>query len=94
MAYFTHTLDRANLGNAKTDGLEADLGLVGNQFSLLLVLFYVPYSVMNIPWTIAAKRFNPSIVMPILIALWGICTLASAATKYVYCHLRISPLSR
>ncbi|EMR65687.1 putative vitamin h protein [Eutypa lata UCREL1] len=84
LAYFTHTLDRANLGNAKTDGLEADLGLVGNQFSLLLVLFYVPYSVMNIPWTIAAKRFNPSIVMPILIALWGICTLASAATNLFY----------
>ncbi|KAI1759520.1 MFS general substrate transporter [Hypoxylon sp. FL1150] len=81
LAYFTHTLDRANLGNAKTDGLEKDLGLVGNQFNLLLILFYVPYSVMNLPWTIAAKRFNPAVVMPIIIALWGICTLGASATK-------------
>ncbi|KAI1382925.1 MFS general substrate transporter [Hypoxylon trugodes] len=81
LAYFTHTLDRANLGNAKTDGIEKDLGLVGNQFNLLLILFYVPYSVMNIPWTIAAKRFNPAVVMPIIIALWGICTLGAATTK-------------
>ncbi|KAI6083002.1 MFS general substrate transporter [Hypoxylon rubiginosum] len=64
LAYFTHTLDRANLGNAKTDGLEKDLGLV-----------------MNIPWTIAAKRFNPAVVMPAIIALWGICTLGASATK-------------
>jgi hypothetical protein len=60
VAYFTNTLDRANLGNAKADGLETDLGLVGNQYSLLLVLFYVPYALFSIPWTIAAKRLNPS----------------------------------
>ncbi|SPO05193.1 related to putative tartrate transporter [Cephalotrichum gorgonifer] len=81
IAYFTHTLDRANLGNAKTDGLEADLGLKGNQYSLLLVLFYVPYALFNIPWTIAAKRFNPSVIIPAAVAIWGICTLAAAATK-------------
>lgn len=83
LAYYTHTLDRANLGNAKTAGIEADLGLVGNQYSLLLVAFYLTYSLMNIPWTIAAKRYNPAVVMPILIAGWGICTLASVAVKYV-----------
>ncbi|ORY15347.1 hypothetical protein BCR34DRAFT_598584 [Clohesyomyces aquaticus] len=49
LAYFTHTLDRANLGNAKTDGIEKDLGMAGNQFSLLLVLFYLPYATFNIP---------------------------------------------
>ena len=57
------------------------MGLVGNQYSLLLVAFYITYSVMNIPWTIAAKRFNPANIMPILVACWGICTLASVAVK-------------
>jgi hypothetical protein len=32
--YFTHSLDRGNLGNAKTDGLESDLGLVGMRQTL------------------------------------------------------------
>jgi hypothetical protein len=43
--YFTHSLDRANLGNAKTDGFEKDIGLKDNQYSLILILFYIPYGV-------------------------------------------------
>jgi len=41
--YFTHSLDRANLGNAKTDRFEQDIGLKDNQYSLILILFYIPY---------------------------------------------------
>ncbi|WYZ46061.1 hypothetical protein EsH8_IX_000286 [Colletotrichum jinshuiense] len=80
LAYFTHTLDRANLGNAKTDGIEQDLKLEGNQFSLLLVLFYIPYALFNIPWTILAKKYNSSLIIPIAIAVWGACTLGAAGT--------------
>lgn len=80
LAYFTHTLDRANLGNAKTGTFEKDLHLVGNQFNLLLVLFYVPYGLFNIPWSILAKRFNSKVIIPITVAIWGTCTLASVAT--------------
>lgn len=57
--------------------------MVGNQYNLLLVAFYITYSLMNIPWTITAKRFNPAVIMPILIAGWGTCTLASVASRYV-----------
>ena len=74
-------MDRANLGNAKTDSIEKDLHLVGNQFNLILVLFYIPYAIFNIPWVIGAKRFNPAIVIPTAIAIWGICTLASVAAR-------------
>ncbi|KAI1088344.1 MFS general substrate transporter [Rostrohypoxylon terebratum] len=81
LAYFTHTLDRANLGNAKTDGFEKDLGLVGNQFSLLLVLFYIPYGLFNIPWSILAKKYNSARIIPLAILSWGACTMGSAAAK-------------
>ncbi|KAI1383439.1 MFS general substrate transporter [Hypoxylon trugodes] len=81
LAYFTHTLDRANLGNAKTDGFEKDLGLVGDQFSLLLVLFYVPYAIFNIPWSILAKKYNSARVIPFAILSWGACTMGAAAAK-------------
>lgn len=37
IVYFTHSLDRANLGNAKTDNLEKIIGLKENQYSLILV---------------------------------------------------------
>ncbi|KAI1773189.1 MFS general substrate transporter [Hypoxylon cercidicola] len=81
LAYLTHTLDRANLGNAKTDTLEKDLGLVGNQFSLLLILFYIPYAIMNVPFTLLSKRFNPAVVIPIIMTCWGIMAMCASATK-------------
>ncbi|XXH01867.1 hypothetical protein Hte_008229 [Hypoxylon texense] len=81
LAYLTHTLDRANLGNAKTDTLEKDLGLVGNQFSLLLILFYIPYALMNVPFTLLSKRFNPAVVIPTIMTCWGIMAMCAAATK-------------
>ncbi|KAI2635788.1 MFS general substrate transporter [Hypomontagnella submonticulosa] len=81
LAYLTHTLDRANLGNAKTDTLEKDLGLVGNQFSLLLILFYIPYALMNVPFTLLSKRFNPAVVIPTIMTCWGAMAMCAAATK-------------
>ncbi|RDW89243.1 MFS general substrate transporter-42 [Coleophoma cylindrospora] len=77
--YFTHSLDRANLGNAKTDGFEADIGLKPNQYSLILVLFYIPYGTFNIPATILARRFNPAVVIPVLMLCWGAISLGSMA---------------
>ncbi|KAL1651404.1 hypothetical protein SLS58_000744 [Diplodia intermedia] len=42
LMYFFNSVDRSNLGNAKTDGMDKDLGFVGEQYSLLILLFYVP----------------------------------------------------
>jgi MFS family permease len=79
--YFTHSLDRANLGNAKTAGLEKDLGLAGNQYSLVLILFYIPYGTLNVPLTVAARRFSPAVVIPALMVAWGAISAASAAVR-------------
>jgi hypothetical protein len=36
LMYMFNTLDRSNMGNAETDGLSKDLGLVGDQYNILL----------------------------------------------------------
>lgn len=77
--YFTHSLDRANLGNAKTSTFEKDIGITGNQFSLILVLFYIPYGTLNIPLTLISRRFNPANVIPLLMLSWGTISAASSA---------------
>ncbi|KAI5926581.1 major facilitator superfamily domain-containing protein [Camillea tinctor] len=79
--YFTHSLDRANLGNAKTANLEADIGLVGDQYSLILVFFYIPYGTLNVPLSILARRHNPAVVIPVLMCFWGTISVASAAAS-------------
>jgi len=81
LVYLTHTLDRANLGNAKSGNLEKDLGLKGNQYSLVLMLFYIPYAIFNIPATILAKRFNPAVVIPLLVLGWGGLAMLTAAVE-------------
>lgn len=55
--------------------------MTGNQFSLLLVLFYVPYALFNIPWTLLAKKYNSARVIPFTILAWGACTMGAAACK-------------
>ena len=79
--YFTHSIDRANLGNAKTAGLEHDLGLKAGQYSLTLIFFYIPYGTMNIPATVLAKQFSPGLVIPCLMFAWGGISLGAAACK-------------
>ncbi len=36
-------VDRANIGNARIDGLAEDLKLTGTKFNVVLAVFYVPY---------------------------------------------------
>ena len=43
LMYLFNALDKGNLGNAKTDGLEKDLHFKTNQYNIILSVFYVPY---------------------------------------------------
>lgn len=47
--YLFNALDKGNLGNAKTDGMEDDLHFKGNQYNIILSVFYVPYVIFAPP---------------------------------------------
>lgn len=71
--YLISHLDRANIGNAKIEGLADDLGLVGNQYNIVLGLFFVPYILFEVPSNILLKKFTrPSYYLGALITIWGI----------------------
>jgi len=73
--YLFNSLDKSNLGNAKTAGLEADLGLVGNQYNTILSVFFVPY-VLTAPFLgILGKKYGPHIVLPCMMFCFGFLTL-------------------
>jgi hypothetical protein len=79
--YLFNSLDKSNLGNAKTAGLEASLGLVDNQYNILLSVFFVPY-VLTAPFLgILGKKYGPSRVLPCMMFVFGCCTLLVVATK-------------
>lgn len=45
--YLCSHADRNNLGNAKVEGMNSDLGLVGNQYNIASTLFFVPYIIFG-----------------------------------------------
>ncbi|KGB74429.2 high-affinity nicotinic acid transporter [Cryptococcus deuterogattii R265] len=78
IVYLFNALDKGNLSNAKTDGLDKDLGLVGNQYYLMITVFYIPLCLCGTPLSIAAKRFSAARVIPLMMIGFGSCSLLSA----------------
>ncbi|KAL4922530.1 major facilitator superfamily domain-containing protein [Aspergillus aurantiobrunneus] len=71
--YLISHLDRANIGNAKIEGLDTDLGLDGIQYNIVLSIFFIPYVLLEVPSNMLLKNFKrPSVYLGILITCWGI----------------------
>ncbi|KAK0245731.1 MFS general substrate transporter [Armillaria nabsnona] len=69
--YLCNALDKGNVGNAKTDGWDHDLGLVGNQYYLLVMIFYVPFCLFGTPISLLVKRFSAARVLPLMMIGFG-----------------------
>lgn len=79
--YLFNSLDKSNLGNAKTNGLEKSLGLKGEDYNLILSIFFIPY-VLTAPFLGAlGKKYGPSRVLPIMMFCFGLCTLLVVAVQ-------------
>ncbi|KAF5006451.1 hypothetical protein FDECE_7173 [Fusarium decemcellulare] len=80
--YLISHLDRANIGNAKIEGLADDLNLVGNQYNIVLSLFFIPYILLEIPSNILLKKFNkPSVYLGSLVTIWGVIMTLHGVVK-------------
>jgi len=74
-------MDRTNIGNAKIAGMQKDLKLTSNQYSVALVVFFVSYVVFEVPCNLILSKSRPSIFLPIIMTLWGTVTCCMAAIK-------------
>ncbi|KAK4540027.1 hypothetical protein LTR36_009843 [Oleoguttula mirabilis] len=81
LMYFFNSVDRSNLGNAKTDGMDTDLHFTGNDYSLLILLFYVPFGLLDLPLNLLTKRFSGRVMLPTLMVTWGCLALVQCAAK-------------
>ncbi|KAK1138378.1 hypothetical protein N8T08_002662 [Aspergillus melleus] len=73
LLYLISFLDRTNIGNAKLAGLQEDLDMSDNQYNASLTIFFVSYSVFEPLTNVLLKRMRPSVFIPIIMVLWGIC---------------------
>lgn len=83
LMYLFSFLDRVNIGNARLYGLEAELGLVGNQFQTAVSILFVTYILSELPSNLVLKKFRPSRWLSFLVASWGIvATLTGIVHSY------------
>ncbi|TNY19435.1 putative MFS transporter [Rhodotorula diobovata] len=74
-------IDRANIGNAKIAGLEKDLGMSGLDYNVLLCVFYISYTVFELPLQLVTKKFGPGKTLPIFTLLFGLFSLVMGFVK-------------
>ncbi|OJD31075.1 mfs transporter [Diplodia corticola] len=73
--YLISFLDRTNIGNAKIDGLQDDLGMTNGQYNASLSIFFVSYSLAEPLTNVLLKRMRPSVFLPAIMFMWGICMM-------------------
>ncbi|PLB51500.1 MFS general substrate transporter [Aspergillus steynii IBT 23096] len=71
----------SNLANAKTDGMDDDLSLKGNEYSLIVLLFYIPFGLCDLPWNLLLKRYSGRIMLSFMTVIWGVLALCQCAAK-------------
>ncbi|KAJ4339874.1 hypothetical protein N0V95_007653 [Ascochyta clinopodiicola] len=76
--YLLCFLDRANVGNARIQGMEKDLHLVGKRFNWVTSIFYIVYMFVEVPSNILLKKIGPKWYLPLLVVGFGLVSLCTA----------------
>ncbi|KAI7853969.1 major facilitator superfamily domain-containing protein [Circinella umbellata] len=77
-ACFAKKLDRNNLQNAFTMGMDEDLDLNSSIYNWSLTMFFIGYIILQIPGNIIITKLPPRLVLPSFVILWGsvVCFMA------------------
>jgi sugar phosphate permease len=70
-----------NIGNARIQGMEEDLGMEGNDYNIALFTFFILYILLEVPSNILLKKFRPSIFLSSIMLAWGIITVCMGVTQ-------------
>lgn len=68
--YLVNFIDRANIGNAKIQGMEKELNLIGQRFNISVWVFNLGYLVAGIPMTVAFRKYGPRSLC-VMMFCWG-----------------------
>lgn len=85
LLYLVSFIDRSNIGNAKIAGMTKDLKMPDStmQYNTAVTLFFVPYTLLEVPSNIVLKKMKPSYWIAILLLSWGTCmTLMALVNNY------------
>ncbi|CDR36729.1 CYFA0S01e03928g1_1 [Cyberlindnera fabianii] len=82
LLYLLAYLDRGAIGNAKIEGLTDSLRLSTNEYNICLTIFFITYSLCEIPSNMLLKKLGKqSIFIPVIMICWGIVMTCMGVVK-------------
>ncbi|KAL5365022.1 major facilitator superfamily domain-containing protein [Aspergillus floccosus] len=82
LAYCVSLMDRTNLSMAAVAGMTKELHLeVGTRYSLIVLMFFVPYVIFQPPMTIITRKLGPTIFLGTIVISWGAILVGMGFTK-------------
>lgn len=81
--YWLNYLDRSAIAQARLNGIEKDLGLVGTQYNVCISILFVGYTVIQIPsnMIMSTKTIRPSVWMCSWMLAWAVVSACTAAAR-------------
>jgi sugar phosphate permease len=91
LLYGLSFIDRANLSNARIVGMSDDLNLTGNKYNVILMVFFITYTLFEIPSNAVIRRAGVSRYLTTLIVCWGVIAMCCGFVKSFssLCGLRV-----
>ncbi|KAI7861910.1 major facilitator superfamily domain-containing protein [Spinellus fusiger] len=76
--YFANGLDRNNMPNAYTNGMDVDLDLESDKYNWAITMFFIGYIVLQIPANTIITKVRPRFMLPGVVFVWGtvVCFMA------------------
>lgn len=79
--YCVSLMDRTNLGIAVVAGMGVDLVLIGERYSIIVLIFFITYVLLQPPATVILRKVGPRIFLPTITLLWGITMICFGFVK-------------
>ncbi|KAL4965308.1 putative phthalate transporter [Aspergillus stella-maris] len=82
LAYCVSLMDRTNLSMAAVAGMVVDLELyVGYRYSIVVLMFFVPYVIFQPPMTVITRKIGPTLFLGSIVISWGAILVGMGFTK-------------
>lgn len=79
--YCVSLMDRTNTGIAVVAGMGKDLVLIGTRYSIIVLVFFIPYVIFQPPATVILRKIGPRAFLPTITLLWGMTMIGMAFVK-------------
>ncbi|KAI0148416.1 MFS general substrate transporter [Xylariaceae sp. FL1272] len=76
-----NTTDRSNLAAASIAGLTKDLNLIGERYSVVTLVFFIPYIIFQAPATVICRKVGPRPFLAVITAAWGLVIIGIGLVK-------------